>query len=104
MWAASFGWRDRVKTPLRLPTTRVTPCEVIKSAKFHTCSPMKMPADRISCANRSFSGLGRGCVGGRHARGEGEGEGVRVRAHVKGGVVRGKVVRLELFREGHSGE
>jgi len=37
--AAAFGFLSLVKTPFLLPSTRLMPIEVWKSAKFHTCSP-----------------------------------------------------------------
>ena len=37
--AAGLGRRSRVKTPFLLPSTRMMPLEVWKSAKFQTCSP-----------------------------------------------------------------
>ena len=46
MCATILGWRCRVKMPFLLPWTRVTPCAVMKSAKFHRCSPMKKRAAR----------------------------------------------------------
>ena len=38
-YAASLGWRWRVKMPFLLPSTRRMPSVVWKSAKFHTSSP-----------------------------------------------------------------
>jgi hypothetical protein len=37
--AAVLGCRSRVNAPFLLPPTRMMPQVVVKSAKFHTCSP-----------------------------------------------------------------
>ena len=73
MCATILGWRCRVKMPFLLPWTRVTPCAVLKSAKFHWCSPMKKRAAR------SRSNVPKYCVGVRI------GVRVRVRARAKVG-------------------
>ena len=70
MCATILGWRCRVKMPFLLPWTRVTPCAVMKSAKFHRCSPMKKRAAR------SRSNVPKYCVGvriGVRVRGQGQG-------------------------------
>ena len=73
MCATILGWRCRVKMPFLLPWTRVTPCAVMKSAKFHRCSPMKKRAAR------SRSNVPKYCVGVKI------GVRVRVRARAKVG-------------------
>ena len=73
MRATILGWRCRVKMPFLLPWTRVTPCAVMKSAKFHRCSPMKKRAAR------SRSNVPKYCVGVKI------GVRVRVRARAKVG-------------------